>query len=245
MIRIAGLIALAVLTLAGPAAAQPPLLELSQQVVPPGATVTVTVIGPPFHFFGVAASSGNAGLGGGFELGPDFTVIGQGQLDADGRAVFSLAVPSSPSQFYVQGATSPDPGFAVYVPTPARTITLGGLVFTGNITASGSGTGFAGVSGGFPSLIEHQAQSVMPRGCEATGLRASVAPPLGPGQQVLVRLRVNGVVDALPCTLTAAAGVCDSGAATQPIAAGDRVAVGATFTAAAMQTTVQFGFLCN
>jgi hypothetical protein len=245
MPRIAGLVALVVLTVAGPAAAQPPLLELSEQVVPPGETITVTVIGPPFHFFGVAASAGDSGLGGGFQLGADFTVIGQGQLDADGRAVFTLAVPASPSRFHVQGATSPDPGFAVYVPTPPRTVTLGGLVFTGNITASGTGTGFAGVSGGFPSLIEHQAQSVMPRGCEATGLRAAVAPPLGPGEEVLVRLRVNGAVDALPCTLTEADGACDSGAATHPILAGDRVAVGATFTAAPVQTTVQFGFLCS
>ncbi|MGH7265999.1 MAG: hypothetical protein ACREMB_14315 [Candidatus Rokuibacteriota bacterium] len=171
------------LGLAGLAAAQPPLLELSRQVVLPGTNITITVLGPPLHFFGVAISSTNSGLSGGgfdFELGPEFTVIGSGQLDADGRATFPFPVPPTPSPLFVQGATSPDPEFNVFVPTAGKAITVGGRLFSGNTQSVSSSPGFAGVdstglsAGG--SQAHHLVSSLIARECLAASLHAKVEP---------------------------------------------------------------------
>jgi hypothetical protein len=238
------MLAFTLFALAGPAAAQGPLLELSQQVVEPGATISVTVIGPPFHFYGVASSPSNAGLAPGFELGPVFTVIGSGQLDADGRAVFPFTVPASPSPLYVQGATSPDPGFAVFVPTPGKTLTVeDGQIFGGGVVLTGTGTVFGGVnSNNFPSS-EPAVQSVMPRACVASALYGRANPGLTAGQQIVVALRVNAS-DSLTCTMNETASTCTSGSVTKQILQGDLIAVRFSATNAT-STGIYFGFVCH
>jgi hypothetical protein len=242
------LVAIIVLAVAGPAAAQPPLLELSQQVVTSGTTITVTVLGTPGHFYGVATSDASSGLGPGLELGPSFTIVGSGQLDADGRGAFPLTVAASPSPLYIQGATSPDPGFGSFVLTPGRAITRAvGQVFTQFAQVLASGTVFFPLS--VPLLAqptELGAQTSMPTDCEARGLRARVhsSAPLGGLEQAELAFHVNGVA-VLACTMNAAAQACDSGAAKHVVHEGDLVAIRVTASnLAPVVRNLLFTFLC-
>jgi hypothetical protein len=90
----------------------PVVMTVAQDVVAPGAPVTVTVEGPPLQSFAVLGSSVGAGLsyaGQNLALGADFAVLASGTLDGTGRGVVSVTPPflfTALDRYYLQAAAS-------------------------------------------------------------------------------------------------------------------------------------------
>lgn len=150
-VAVAALVALS----APPAAAQDSaaavLLSVSPQVVPPGASSTVTITGPPGQFFALLGSSLGAGLthaGKNLAVGPDFSILALGILDGSGQAVAAVIPPflfTTLDRFYLQAATSPSPAFASIDLSPGRVLVNADL-FSG-ITGPPGPTGPQGPAG--------------------------------------------------------------------------------------------------
>ena len=256
MLRVAAIVCLVFLVVTSSADAETPLLEVSQQTAPFGTTqVVVSVVGTPLHFFAVGRSTANSGLVVGglpLQLGTDASLAGSGQLDAQGLGSFALSLSPGPSTVHLQGFTAADTGFGGFVTSPGKTVTVlaaaptaapppprlfsgGGFSVLGasQTFAALQGSGTSGPPGGF---------QLVPAVCVAQSLQGRSAPALGVGDFVTVTLTVEGA-DTLACTINAGDTTCDSGAATQSIAAGAVAGIRVDSSTVGL-VRVTYGFVC-
>ena len=150
---VVGLAGALLLTMTSLAAARqlPVTMTVAQDVVAPGAPVTVTVVGPPLQSFAVLGSSVGAGLsyaGQNLALGADFAVLASGTLDGTGRGVVTGTPPflfTALDRFYLQAAASPSPAFLPFDLSPGRVLRNADLV--GSLIGSAGPAGATGARG--------------------------------------------------------------------------------------------------
>lgn len=140
-----------VATAAADSLAQVPQLAVSNTVVSPGASVLVTLNGPPGQSFALVGSSTNAGFqfsGVQFSVGVDVAILSTGTLDSGGVAQLSVVAPfrgSTLDRFYLQAAFSATPAFASLTLSNGVVVRNGDLV--GGLVGSPGPPGLQGAVG--------------------------------------------------------------------------------------------------
>ena len=128
--------ALFVILAARPSAQERPAVEMtaSLDVAAPGVPVSVTIVGPPGHYYALLGSSVGAGLthaGVNLSIGVDFVLLAGAQLDGTGQVVVSVIPPfhfTTLDRYYLQAATSPTIAFAPMALSPGRIVRNADLV---------------------------------------------------------------------------------------------------------------------
>lgn len=111
-----------------------PVLTVNATSVAPGATITVTVTGPPGQHVALLGSSMKAGFshaGVPLSLGPDVAVLTSGQLDATGTASATITPPflfTSLDRYYLQVVQAPTATFLTVVASNGLVIRNADLV---------------------------------------------------------------------------------------------------------------------
>lgn len=137
--------------LGGTAYAQAISVSVPNDVVPAGASVPVTVTGPPGRYFALAGSSVAAGFSYGgvpLPLGPDVVVVQTGILDASGQVTISVTPPflTSPlDRVYLVAAWADNPQFLP--PHLSQPIVLRNGDLVGNLVGPPGPAGPAGPVG--------------------------------------------------------------------------------------------------
>ena len=205
---VVGLAGALLLTMTSLAAARqlPVTMTVAQDVVAPGAPVTVTVVGPPLQSFAVLGSSVGAGLsyaGQNLALGTDFAVLASGTLDGTGRGVVTVTPPflfTALDRYYLQAAASPSPAFLPFELSSGRVLRNADLV--GSLIGPAGSAGATGAAGAMGATgATGPAGPPGPTGATgltgatgttgargATGLQGPIGPqgPVGPaGTQIL------------------------------------------------------------
>ena len=123
------------------AAAQAPTATVSNVVVTPGTSSTVTVTGAPGHYFAIVGSATGAGFvyaGVPFAVGgADIRILVMGNLDGNGQAAVNVVPPflgSALDRYYIQAVTSTVPNFVPLQAAPGIVLVNGDLA---GIAASG------------------------------------------------------------------------------------------------------------
>lgn len=136
----------------GPTAnAQTIQISVPSDVVPAGASVLVTVTGPPGRYFALAGSSVGAGFSFGgvpLPLGTDMVVVHVGILDASGQATISVTPPFLTSQLdrvYLVAAWADNAQFLPPHPSAPLVLRNGDLV--GNLVGQPGPAGPPGAAG--------------------------------------------------------------------------------------------------
>src|SRR5262245_14488022 len=119
--------------LAVPAFAQP-TLSIVPDVVQPGASITVTISGPPGQQWALVGSSTGSGFtygGVALSVGLDVRVEQTGILDGSGQVTVTFTPPFRGSvldRYYLQAATSPSPNFIPLAVSAGRIVRNADLV---------------------------------------------------------------------------------------------------------------------
>ena len=146
-----GAAAALMLVLGGTADAQTISVSVPSDVVPAGASVPVTVTGPPGRYFALAGSSVGAGFSYGgvpLPLGTDVLVVHTGILDASGQVTISVTPPFLTSQLdrvYLVAAWADNPQFLP--PHPSQPLVLRNGDLVGNLVGLPGPVGPAGPAG--------------------------------------------------------------------------------------------------
>jgi hypothetical protein len=149
--RVMGAAAVLMLAWAATAHAQTIQISVPSDVVVAGATVPVTVTGPPGRYFALAGSSVGAGFTYGgvpLPLGTDIVVVHTGILDASGQAIISVTPPFLTSQLdrvYLMAAWADNPQFLPPHPSAPLVLRNGDLV--GNLVGPPGPAGPPGAAG--------------------------------------------------------------------------------------------------
>jgi Phage Tail Collar Domain/Collagen triple helix repeat (20 copies) len=128
--------ALFIILAALPSAQERPAVEMtaSLDVAAPGVPVSVTIVGPPGHYYALLGSSVGAGLthaGVNLSIGVDFVLLAGAQLDGTGQVIVSVIPPfqfTALDRYYLQAATSPTIAFAPMALSPGRIVRNADLV---------------------------------------------------------------------------------------------------------------------
>ncbi len=135
------------------AALAQPALQVSSDIVAPGAVVSVTLTGTPGHHFALIGSTVGAGMsygGSPMGVGADFAFLAQGVFDGTGQVIVGVLPPfvgATTDRYYIQLATSPSPDFLPLALSSSQVLRNADLV--GDIAQPGpqGPSGSAGATG--------------------------------------------------------------------------------------------------
>lgn len=143
--RLAALAVLGAVT-ASPAFAAPAVdLVVAQTVVTPGASVAVTLTGPPGQYYALLGSTVGAGFshaGVNLAVGTDYVFLASGIFDGTGQVVVTVTPPfllTTLDRYYLQSGASPSLAFTPLTVSPGRVLRNGDLVtgLTGPVGPAG------------------------------------------------------------------------------------------------------------